>query len=90
MAVEIKKASPIKYVHYAVVLFLCFIFPILSPLGALSPQGMALIGAFIGAVYGWTMIDMLWPSFAGLLSMIWFLGANQVASTPTGSTAQAS
>lgn len=86
MAVETKKASPIKYVHYAVVLFLCFIFPILSPLGALSPQGMALIGAFIGAVYGWTMIDMLWPSFAGLLSMIWFLGANQVASMAFGNT----
>ncbi len=86
MAVETQKASPIKYVHHVVVLFLCFVFPLLNPIGALSPQGMALVGAFIGAVYGWTMIDMLWPSFAGLLSMIWFLGANQVASMAFGNT----
>ncbi|MBQ2775881.1 MAG: hypothetical protein IJF50_00165 [Peptococcaceae bacterium] len=78
------KERPILIVHYAIVLFMCFVFPQLTPIGALTPQGMALVGGFLGAVWGWSMIDMLWPSFVGLFSMAWFLGANQVAAAAFG------
>lgn len=78
------KAKSILIVHYAVVLFMCFIFPQLNPIGALTPQGMALVGGFLGAVWGWSMIDMLWPSFVALFSMAWFLGANQIAAAAFG------
>lgn len=87
MSVAIKNNISIaKVLNHIIVLFLCFVFPNLTPLGALSPQGMALVGAFLGAVWGWTMIDMLWPSFAGLISMIWFLGANNIAAAAFGNT----
>ena len=80
------KSNPIRYVHYAIVLFLCFVFPNLPPIGALTPAGMALVGPFLGAVWGWSMIDMLWPSFAGLLAMGWFLGFDKVAGAGFGNT----
>ena len=78
------KQKPILLVHYAIVLFMCFIFPQLEPIGALTPAGMALVGGFLGAVWGWSMIDMLWPSFAGLLGMGWYLGFGQVAAAAFG------
>jgi len=78
------KQKPILAVHYAIVLFMCFIFPQLEPIGALTPAGMALVGGFLGAVWGWSMIDMLWPSFAGLLGMGWFLGFDKVAAAAFG------
>ena len=78
------KEKPYLLIHYAIVLFMCFVFPQLTPIGALSPSGMALVGAFLGAVWGWSMIDMLWPSFVALFSMAWFMGANQVAAAAFG------
>ncbi len=80
------KRSPVIYLHYAIVLFLCFVFPNLPPIGALTPSGMALVGPFLGAVWGWSMIDMLWPSFAGILAMGWFLGFDKVAAAGFGNT----
>ena len=80
------KEKPILIVHYAIVLFMCFVFPQLDPIGALTPAGMALVGAFLGAVWGWSMIDMIWPSFAGFLSMGWFLGFEKIASVGFGNT----
>ena len=78
------KQKPILALHYAIVLFLCFIFPRLEPIGALSEAGMALVGCFLGAVWGWSMIDMLWPSFAGILGMGWYLGFDTVAAAAFG------
>ena len=86
MSVKNQKTNPIMYFHYAVVLFLCFVFPNLSPLWALTPLGMALVGAFLGAVYGWSFINMIWSSFAALLSMCWFIGTNAVLAAALGNT----
>jgi len=83
MLSEIKQ-KPILVLHYAIVLFMCFIFPQLEPIGALSVEGMALVGCFLGAVWGWSMIDMLWPSFAGILGMGWFLGFDKIAAAGFG------
>lgn len=68
MANNLKKSN-IIYLHYAVVLFFCFGFKYLPPFGALTPMGMSIIGTFIGCVYGWSLIDMLWPSLVGLLGL---------------------
>ncbi len=78
------KQKPSLIIHYAIVLFMCFVFPQLDPIGALSPKGMALVGGFLGAVWGWSMIDMLWPSFVAVFSMSWFLGANMIAAAAFG------
>ena len=57
----------VNYFHYIVVIAFCLFFRFLpGPLG-ITPMGMGLLGVFIGAVYGWIFIDMLWPSIMGLL-----------------------
>lgn len=41
-------------------------------------MGMGLLGVFIGAVYGWIFIDMLWPSLMGLLGAGLTLGMGRM------------
>lgn len=83
MPSETKKNNMI-YVHYAVVLFFCFGFKYLPPVGALTPLGMAIVGTFIGAVYGWSLIDMLWPSMIALVSMGLTMGMDTVVAQAFG------
>ena len=52
MSTATKKFNPFLILNWAIVLFMCFVFPNLSPLGALSENGMALVGCFLGAVWG--------------------------------------
>lgn len=53
--------------HYIVVMAFCLFFRFLPGPAGITPMGMGLLGVFIGAVYGWIFIDMLWPSLMGLL-----------------------
>ncbi|MDO5537708.1 MAG: SLC13 family permease, partial [Desulfovibrionaceae bacterium] len=36
----------------------------------LTPLGMNLLGIFLGVLYGWVFIEIVWPSLAGLLAMM--------------------
>lgn len=78
---EVKKTN---YIHYAVVLAFCFLFRFIPPVGPLTPLGMGIIGTFIGAIYGWTIIDMFWPSFAALLGVGLLIGINPLISAAFG------
>lgn len=76
----------IPYFHYAVVIASCFFFRFLPNFAGLSDFGMAVIGCFIGAVYGWIMIDMLWPSIIAILGMcVSDLGITQTLAGSFGS-----
>lgn len=35
----------------------------------MTPYGMGILGTFIGAVYGWSTIGMVWPSFMALVGL---------------------
>lgn len=60
----------IKYfLHSAVCLVIMFGFGQLSPVSPLTPLGMNIIGIFLGVLYGWIFIDIIWPSIAGLLAL---------------------
>ena len=61
-----KQASP---VHYIVVLAFCFLFRFIPGFAGINELGMAILGCFIGAVYGWITIDMLWPSLIAILGV---------------------
>ena len=37
---------------------------------SLTPLGLNLIGIFLGVLYGWVFIDIVWPSMAGLLALM--------------------
>ena len=55
----------------AVALMVCFRF--IPPFGAMTPLGMELLGIFLGLLYAWITVDMIWPSIVGLV-LIGFSG----------------
>lgn len=61
-AVLKKKKS---YIHTVVMFLLMIIISFLPPFGAITPLGMKVLGVFIGIIYGWCFIDLMWPSLIG-------------------------
>ncbi len=43
------------------------LFRFLPPLDPITPAGMAIIGEFIGMIYLWVAVDMMWPTFLGIV-----------------------
>lgn len=48
-----------KLINWGIVLFFVFLFGFLPPFGAMTQEGMRILGVFIGAVYGWSTIGIL-------------------------------
>ena len=65
-----KKLDVMYFVHSVICLVIMFGFGQLSPIEPLTPLGMNLIGVFLGVLYGWIFIDIIWPSIAGLLALM--------------------
>lgn len=57
------------YVHVLVIFLLMFGFPHLPPFGVLTPAGMQVVGIFLGLMYGWSMVSIMWPSLLGFLAL---------------------
>lgn len=66
----------IQIIHYAIVFLLCFFFRFLPPFGQVTPYGMGILGTFIGAIYGWSTLGMVWPSFMALTGIGLTVGMN--------------
>ncbi|MBQ2836945.1 MAG: hypothetical protein IJE67_02325, partial [Peptococcaceae bacterium] len=66
------------FLHCAVVFILAFGFRFLPPIGQITPYGMGILGTFIAAIYGWSTIGMVWPSFICLTSIGLTIGVNQM------------
>lgn len=62
-------SSKIKYINIIIVLFLIFGFRYLHPFSTLTPTGMHVLGIFLGVVYGWSTVDLIWPGFFAIISM---------------------
>lgn len=80
------KSSVKDYIHYIITAVIIFGFPFLPNIGSITDEGMVMLGAFIGAIYGWTFIDMLWPSILAMFSMGLELGVGTVVAAGLGST----
>ncbi len=65
-----KKPNLMYFVHTVICLVIMFGVGQLSPIEPLTPLGMNLIGIFLGVLYGWIFIDIIWPSIAGLLGLM--------------------
>ena len=65
-----KATSPVYWLHVVVCLGIMFGFGQIQPFGSLTPLGMNLIGIFLGVLYGWIFIEIVWPSLAGLLALM--------------------
>lgn len=66
------------FLHCAVVFIIAFGFRFLPPIGQITPYGMGILGTFIAAIYGWSTIGMVWPSFICLTSIGLTIGVNQM------------
>lgn len=53
---------------FQIIVFLCitFLFGKLDPIAPLTLFGMNTIGVFLGVIYAWVFIDIIWPSMVGL------------------------
>ena len=56
-------SSKMKYINIIIVLFLIFGFRYIPPFSTLTPTGMHVLGIFLGVVYGWSTVDLIWPGF---------------------------
>ena len=56
--------------HSVICLVIMFGFGLLEPVAPLTELGMRLAGIFLGVLYGWILIEIVWPSLAGLLAMM--------------------
>lgn len=80
---------PIKYVHIIVTLFLMFGFGYLPPFATVTPMGMKVLGLFIGVVYAYSTLDIIWPSLLAIVAfgLSGFPGSmDQAASTMLGNS----
>lgn len=67
--VKIFKGTPTYYISLVIMLALMFLFRFLPPIGTITSTGMAVVGIFLGLIWGWSTMGLLVPS---ILSMIAF------------------
>ncbi len=61
-----------QYVHLAIMLVLTVLIGCCPPFGAVTSYGMRALGVFIGVLYGWMTIDLIWPSLFGFVAIAIF------------------
>jgi len=79
MVVSLKRKNTIYYIHSIIVVAFMFGFSYLPTLFGLNKVGMQALGIFLGTLYGWTFVDMMWPSLLCLLAVV-LTGRGSVAS----------
>jgi len=65
-----KEKNMMYYIHSIICLVIMFGFGQIPAIEPLTPLGMNLIGIFFGLLYGWVLIDIVWPSMVGLLALM--------------------
>lgn len=66
--IELKKRRR-YYLHAAICLLITFGTGFIPPVGSITPTGMQAIGIFVGMLYGWSTMEMLWPSLLGIVAI---------------------
>ena len=63
--------SFVRWIHVAIVVVLMFGFGKLPAIEPLTPYGMALVGIFLGAIYGWTTSPngLTWVSILAIAAL---------------------
>lgn len=58
-------------IHFVIVCIFMFGFRFLPPFGTLTPYGMAILGIFIGMIWGWSFDagNLIWPSLLALVAL---------------------
>ena len=69
MSTAINKRPMSYYVNSLVAICLMLFFGFLPAIEPLTPFGMRILGIFLGAIYGWCTVEMIWPSFLALIML---------------------
>lgn len=69
---------------WLIVLFFMFGFGFLPPFGQITPIGMRALGIFIGAIYGWTVLDILQTTLIAILAYGLTVGFNTYVASSFG------
>lgn len=74
-----RKSEVAYYIQSLIGIAIMFGFGMLEPFGPVTPVGMKVLGIFIGVVYLWSFVGILWPSLLGMIA----LGLSGYAPMPT-------
>lgn len=70
MAVEVtrlKNAKYKKYLYIVIMFAIYFIVGALPPFGGITAYGMKILGITVALLWGWIVIDMVWPSLCAFV-----------------------
>lgn len=86
MSTAVKSKIRRSYVHVAIMLIIMVVVGMLPPIGDITPLGMRVLGVFLGIVYGWCFIDLLFTSLFGFfaLSMTGYMTISQAFQAALG------
>ncbi len=57
------------YIHSIIGILIMFGFGMLEPFDPITPIGMHVLGIFIGLIYLWSFVSILWPSLLGMVAL---------------------
>lgn len=58
-----------RIVHFVIMFALTIGIGLLTPFGQITELGMKALGIFVGVLYGWIFIDLIWPSIFGFVAL---------------------
>ena len=75
-----------KYVNSVIAVLFMLFFRFLPAPAPLEPVGMAILGIFIGAIYAWCTVSLIWPSILALtlLGLTGYCTVQQAYATAAG------
>lgn len=69
MSAHAVKSNKVSYIHSFVMIALMFSGNFLPAFGQITPLGMKVFGVFLGLLYGWIFVGILWPSVLGFFTL---------------------
>lgn len=71
------------YIKALITVIIMFGFGQLPPIEPITPLGMNIVGIFIGLLFGWMTIGLIWPSILGCVALV-LIGGMKVADVLAG------
>lgn len=66
---NVKRSNWISYIKVFIMVVLVIGIGSLPPFGQITPIGMKVLGIFVGCLYGWCVLDILWVSIFSLIAI---------------------
>lgn len=79
MSSETASKNRIYYINLIIYMLLTFGIGFLPPFGAITELGMKCLGVFVGSIYGWLTLGIIFPSLFSMLALalVGFTGVQQ-------------